>query len=332
MRSDTPSLGLTQQQQPTPPLVTSRCWCGGQDRSKRHPPCTTTARESRERDKRGHGLSVTSRWLVEFFDAGRVSGCSGRCTVVECDEAPPQTVWILPLVHDSSGVILCQKRTVRFTHRAPEQVRWAQLTNFMEYCSTRIGRPFVDQESFHEFSVDNFPEFWSNFIGWANIIYEGSPEPASVGTSAESAQFFPNVRLNYVENLLRVDRDHDESPAVVVYDPELRRVQLTRRELRHRVIATALKFKGLGLQPGDRVAAISVNSGNLVVASLAAMAIGTVLSTVSPDMGIATVLSRLERLSPSALLLGLGDASPNQVDRLERTRRTVDGHAHPHEP
>jgi acetoacetyl-CoA synthetase len=208
----------------------------------------------------------------------------------------------------------------------PERVARSQLTQFMTYCADVTGKHFPDYESFYRFSVAEYQRFWSLFASWSGVIYEGlaEPETACVGTEIESARFFPELRFNYVENLLRDDIYAAESPAVISRHLEASTSRLNRAQLRQQVILVATQLQHMGLRPSDRVAAISSNSEHLLIVGLAAMSLGATLSTVAPDMGVASVLARFQQLKPKMLLIGVDSIlTVPRDERVHRIRETV---------
>ena len=86
-----------------------------------------------------------------------------------------------------------------------EAVDAAQMTAFARECERRTGRALPDWESLYAFSVEESRVFWRTFLDWSGAIVEGEPEPVCVGDVVETARFFPDLRLNYAENLLRTD-------------------------------------------------------------------------------------------------------------------------------
>ncbi len=202
----------------------------------------------------------------------------------------------------------------------PEVAESSQLAAFMRYCEQHTGQAFDDQDAFHKFSVAEFRQFWSLFLVWSGVAYEGSAEPACAGDEVETATFFPEVRLNYVENLLAGHPERDDEPAVIARTADGSRTSLSRRELRRQVMAVASSYARHGLGAGDRVVAVAFNTETLIVAGLAALALGATLSTAAPDMGVDSILARFRQLSPTMLLLGADDApDENRADQLVRS-------------
>ena len=103
-------------------------------------------------------------------------------------------------------------------HPSPATAAASQLTAFTEFCEARTAQRFADHAAFHAFSVAEYRLFWSLFLEWSEPLREGSPEPVCTDERAEFARFFPNLRLNYAENLLRPQPGAtDDDTAVVAH-------------------------------------------------------------------------------------------------------------------
>jgi acetoacetyl-CoA synthetase len=180
-------------------------------------------------------------------------------------------------------------------------VERSQLTAFMRYCERETNRSFADYAAFHEFSVAEFRQFWRLFLVWSKIPFEGTSEPVCVGELCEYAQFFPYVRVNYAEVLLRANEESGRT-AVTACHFGGQTERLTGSELRLRVARLAIFLESLGVGPGDRIAVIARNGLEAVVAALAAASVGAVFSSCAPDMGAPAILSRLAQLDPNVLI------------------------------
>jgi len=195
----------------------------------------------------------------------------------------------------------------------------SQLAEFTELCEERTGLAFDSPQQLHAFSVAEYRRFWSLFLEWTDPLREGEPEPVCTDDRCEEAVFFPNLRLSYAENLLaRRSAEDDERTAVVARHGSGPPQRLSRRELRERVRTLAGHMRSLGIEAGDRVAAIAPNNAEAIVGGLAAATIGATFSSAAPDMGAPAILSRFEQLRPKLLMATFGDedvqgATPSRV-------------------
>jgi acetoacetyl-CoA synthetase len=190
----------------------------------------------------------------------------------------------------------------------------SQLSEFARLCESRAGERFEGPQDFHRYSVRRFREFWARFLEWADPPRSGEPEPVCTDDRCEHASFFPNLRLNYAENLLAArDPGADERVAVVARHADGSREELTRRQLRERVRSVAGHLRALGLRQGDRVVAIAANNAEAIVGALAAATLGATFSSAAPEMGAAAILSRFEQLSPKLLMANLGGSDLQAV-------------------
>lgn len=183
----------------------------------------------------------------------------------------------------------------------------SQMTQFQQACADTLGCPLWEHElDFHQFSITQNHTFWAMFLKWSGLRYTGEMEPVSTGDSCEHAAFFPNLSLNYTQNLLYPTQPvAPDTLAVIACNERGERQHLTWQQLRDRVTQTAQGLLRLGLQVGDSVAAIARNTTDTLVAALAAVGLGAVWSSVSPDLGADAILTRLTQLSPRFLLTHL---------------------------
>ncbi len=184
----------------------------------------------------------------------------------------------------------------------------SQLAEFWRHCEAATGLRFPDYAAFDRFAVDSYRTFWKLFLEWSGLVVEGDVEPVCVGDEVETAEFLPNLRLSYVENLLREIPEAEGTPALVAHHSARSTASMTRAELRRQVLTVAGHLKERGVSPGDRVAAVSANTEQLVVVGLAVMALGATLSTTAPDLGVPATLARFVRLAPAILVYGVADA------------------------
>ncbi|MCW2537202.1 MAG: acetoacetyl-CoA synthase [Modestobacter sp.] len=179
-----------------------------------------------------------------------------------------------------------------------------QLAAFRARCEDVAGVDLTSTTALHAFSVERSDDFWRTFLGWSGLVWEGAAEPVRTGDDVRHARFFPDVRLNYAENLLRPLPDaDDDAPALTSVHGDGSVDRFTRGGLRTAVRRTAAALGDRGIGVGDRVVMIAPNHSATVVAGLALAALGATLSTATPDMGPSALLGRFGQVEPVALLL-----------------------------
>ncbi len=145
------------------------------------------------------------------------------------------------------------------THASPNQdLPATELTEFIRFCERAASRRFVDYIEFEIFTIQNYRQFWRCFLDWSGIAYSGDPNPVCTAEDCEHAEFFPNLRLNLVENLLPVRDAKDAArPALTSLAPARDPVRLTRGELRSRVGRLTSSLQALGVSPQWRIAMVA---------------------------------------------------------------------------
>jgi acetoacetyl-CoA synthetase len=188
-------------------------------------------------------------------------------------------------------------------------VERSQMTAFTRYCETQTGLSFPDYAALHGFSVAESAAFWKLFLQWSRLIREGDPLPVRTHNACEEARFFPNLRLNYAENLIEGGAaGNGERTAITSLHADSEPSRLTHGELRRQVRNLMASLRGLGLQPGDRAAAVAHNSAEAVIACLAVTGLGATFSAGAPDMGAFAMLSRFTQIAPNLLFCHLRDS------------------------
>ncbi|KAF3998233.1 acetoacetate--CoA ligase [Glaciimonas immobilis] len=176
------------------------------------------------------------------------------------------------------------------------------MTDFTHFLEANTGQIFPNYQVLHDYSVREYATFWECFLRWSKgLAWSGSMTPVCVGKDCEHAEFFPQVRLNYADNLLNLTVAGADAPALTACHWDGRRVQLTRGELRNRVARLAQALSALGVQEGDHVVGLMRNDEQAVVAALAITALGATLSTAATEMGFETILDRFLPLNPRVL-------------------------------
>lgn len=149
-------------------------------------------------------------------------------------------------------------------------------------------------------SLVSAPRFWRNFLSWAELHWEGSA--TRVTDDAGGTAVFPDLRLNYAENLLLGSGAGPEAIAITSCHADGQRLQLTRAELQARVEQMGEMLREQGVGVGDRVVAILRNDADAAVTALAVAAIGASLSIATPETATPQIVDHFQALAPRLLI------------------------------
>jgi len=179
-----------------------------------------------------------------------------------------------------------------------QQIGQSLMSEFMRFANDHCKQLFSDYDGLYQWSIDEKEDFWSMLWDFCGVIGDKGERVLIDGDDIEKAQWFPDARLNFAENLLR-----KKSSEVAIYFRAEDQVEytLTWRQLYEQVASVADWLRSNGLQAGDRVAAYMPNMPETVVAMLAASSLGAVWTSTSPDFGEESVIDRFGQTSPRFL-------------------------------
>jgi acetoacetyl-CoA synthetase len=189
--------------------------------------------------------------------------------------------------------------------------------------STRDG-----YRALHAWSLQNNDLFWRSVWEDSDVIGDPGSVTSIPGENMRDWRWFPEARLNYTQNLLRISDAsvglHDEAEVLIVCDERGERSAMTRSELTSRVIRVAQFLRDHGVQTGDRVAAVLPNGACAIIAYLATAAIGAIWSSCSPDFGPDAIRDRFAQIAPK-ILITAREATYNgkKVQPLERVQAVL---------
>ena len=75
------------------------------------------------------------------------------------------------------------------------------MYNYMQWVNMNEKQDCATYNELHKWSVENEGEFWRTMIDYFGVEYEGSRSPAYNEMSFLNYSWFPNVRLNFAQNL-----------------------------------------------------------------------------------------------------------------------------------
>ena len=179
-------------------------------------------------------------------------------------------------------------------------VQESELERYRHYVNSKYAVSANDYKELWQWSIDNKEIFWNDLIDWFGLVYEGDRNSVLVGKKMPNYNWFPNVNLNFAENLTRYAED--SKIAIISVEESGLKKSYTWKELLTLAANIQLQFDDWGLQPGDRVCGVLPNAYETSAAFLAAAASGLIWSCCSPDFGIESISDRFEQISPKVYL------------------------------
>jgi len=183
---------------------------------------------------------------------------------------------------------------------ARERIENANMTAFMAWLKQTRGLEFGTYPELWEWSVTDLDAFWQAVWDYNDIVVAQPPDQALGKRDMPGAEWFPGARLNYAQNVLA--REKAGEVALYYHSETTPVTPLLWDELGKNVRILATRLRGLGVQPGDRVASCLPNTPAAVTAMLATTSIGAIWTSVSPDFGWRGVLDRLRQLQPKVFI------------------------------
>ncbi len=181
----------------------------------------------------------------------------------------------------------------------PDKLGRTQLSRFLRFASQRAAADTLDYSVAHTWSIEQPEAFWSAVWDFCEVIGIRGGRVVETGASMYQTRFFPDARLNFAENLLRRTGTKD---AIIALTEEGELSRLSWDELQRSTAAFRMALEAMGLQAGDRLAAILPNVPEAVIALLGTSALGASFSSASPDFGEGGLLDRFAQIHPRVLI------------------------------
>jgi acetoacetyl-CoA synthetase len=197
----------------------------------------------------------------------------------------------------TTGTSLVSDGEVLWTPSA-QTLSTCRMSRYMRWLDRR-GLNFAGYQELWRWSTHNLSAFWRSIWDYFEVLADGDPARVLSDESMPGAQWFPDVRLNYAENMLR---GGDDQTVVIALSQTRETVALTRGQLRDQVAQAAAGLRRLGVGPGDRVVAYLPNIPEALIAMLATTSIGAIWAVCAPELGVRSVLDRVQQLEPKVLI------------------------------
>ena len=184
-----------------------------------------------------------------------------------------------------------------------------------QYINKKYSLDISNYNQLHRWSIQNIDLFWE--VMWEKLDIVFSKKYTSVIENENSmleSNWFLNSRLNFSENLLKIKSN---SIAIEFVNEQGKHKKISYKELYLQVSKVAHSFRNLGLEKGDRVAALMPNIPETVISMLAVSSIGAIWSSCSPDFGSKGILDRFDQIKPEIIISVNGYYFKNKIFNIE---------------
>jgi acetoacetyl-CoA synthetase len=197
----------------------------------------------------------------------------------------------------------------------------SRITAYTRWLAETSDLHFPDYESLWQWSTTNIEAFWASAWHFFDIRARTPYRQVLSEHVMPGARWFDGAELNFVDQIFRhVESAEAAGRPAIVYaseagfsppdikgsNPHPALERLSWGEMRRQVASFAAALRGMGVQPGDRVAAILPNIPETVIAFLAVASIGGIWSLCSSDMGRVAVADRFKQIAPRVVIAADG--------------------------
>jgi len=201
------------------------------------------------------------------------------------------------------------------------------MGRYLAWLEARRGLVFEDYAAAWRWSVDEPGAFWSSIWEHFEILAAAPPSAALADPRMPGTVWFPEARLNYAENVLRLPGRGANDVVVIGRSQTRGPTSLTAAELRDQVARCRSGLERLGVGAGDRVAAFLPNVPEAIVALLATASLGATWTACAPEFGVRAVVDRFGQVAPRVLLAvdgyRYGDKAVSRVAELAEIRAAL---------
>jgi acetoacetyl-CoA synthetase len=204
----------------------------------------------------------------------------------------------------------------------------SRMRLYRDWLAASRDLSFQNYEDMWRWSVTDLDAFWQSIWDYDHLSSPTPHEGVLAHESMPGARWFPGAQVNYARQVFaHVERAAAAGVAAIICEDEAGWVtEIGWAELARRVSAFAVGLRSLGVERGDRIAAVMPNRAETVIAFLGAASIGAIWSLCSPEMGVRAVTDRFRQISPRILIVADGVRHAGiVVDRSAETRALIEG-------
>lgn len=176
------------------------------------------------------------------------------------------------------------------------------MSRFMTEMAFKGYGKFTKFEELHAWSTREPHHFWSEVLRFCDVVADGQDAPLwseNPGPTPLAKRWFPNLRLNFAENLLIGD---ESATAIISWSENKHRRVMTRGEVKKAAQSVGAHLRQYGVGPEDRVFGYLPNIPEAVIAMLGAATVGATWSSCGTDYQLDGLLARASRVQPKVLV------------------------------
>ena len=197
------------------------------------------------------------------------------------------------------------------------RIEASRMEAFRRWICLRFNVQLDDYAALHRWSIEQRAAFWQSLAEYFQVRWHAAAtQVLDEGAQMTDTHWFSGATLNFAEHLLR---RRDQRPALIAVNEDGGRQVLSHADLAAHVAGLQYALQAMGLQPGDRVAAVMPNTWQTLVAMLACASLGAIWSSCSPDFGTHGIIDRFSQIEPRLLIACAGyDYAGKSIDQVEK--------------
>lgn len=187
-------------------------------------------------------------------------------------------------------------------HPSEELIATCALTRFLREVQKSGASEVRDVEGLHRWSIEKPELFWPSLVRFLGLTYSGECEPVfgpGEGPTPLAREWFPNMRMSFVANLLRGSNDRQ---AIISWSESKLIRRFTLGEVKSQVGAVQGYLRDIGISDSSRIFAYLPNIPESIVCMAATASLGAAWASCGTDYQLQGLLTRAGRVQPSVLV------------------------------
>ncbi len=181
---------------------------------------------------------------------------------------------------------------------SPARKASANVSKFIAEVNKKHHLEIGSFKALYDWSIEKDEDFWSMVWDFAGIIGDKGNIVKIPHEQFFQSRFFPDAKLNFAENFLK---RRDDATALTFWGENQIKRKLSYADLYNQVSQVRGFLIEQGVTAGDRVAGVTINAPETIIAMLATTSLGAVWSSCSPDFGVEGIVERFAQIEPKVL-------------------------------